>query len=379
MTNTPHPVFDTLDYLKQPHPVLETLNRSAKQDYDLAIDFLKQYDGSKATFESYRRELERLFQWGMHIAEKSLLALKRSDIEDYIQFCMNPPKNWIGHKRVSRFKDKEGLRVVNPDWRPFVVSVSKMDHKRGITANKNDYQLSQKSIREIFTVLSSFFQYLLLEEHISNNPVALIRQKSKYIRKQQNKAIVPRLTETQWQYCIDIARGLAEQNPDQHERTLFILSAFYLMYLRISELVATQRWEPQMGHFYQDENKNWWFMTVGKGNKERHIPVSDDMLAALKRYRQARGCVTALPTPGETTPLLHKVRGKGPITSDRPIRALVQHCFDQAVIKLNQQGDKEEALTLEHATVHWLRHTGISDELVLIFEFCLQRRRYFEL
>ena len=80
---------------------------------------------------------------------------------------MNPPIAWIATKRVARFKDKEGLRVINPDWRPFVVSVSKMEHKRGIKPDKNNYQLSQKAIQEIFTVLSSFYQYLLLEEHLT--------------------------------------------------------------------------------------------------------------------------------------------------------------------------------------------------------------------
>ncbi len=43
-----------------------------------------------------------------------------------------------------------------------------------------------------------------------------------------------------------------------------------------------------MGHFYQDNNGNWWFKTVGKGNKLRDIAVSDDMLSDLKRYRQSQ-------------------------------------------------------------------------------------------
>jgi len=57
------------------------------------------------------------------------------------------------------------------------------------------------------------------------------------------------------------------------------------------------------------------------------------------------------------------LKGKGPMTSDRPIRALVQQCFDEAVIRLKKEDKQEEALTLEQATVHWLRHTGISDDI----------------
>ena len=60
------------------------------------------------------------------------------------------------------------------------------------------------------------------------------------------------------------------------------MSAFYLMYLRISELAASSRWIPSMNHFQRDSDGNWWFTTVGKGNKQRQIAVSDTMLEALK-------------------------------------------------------------------------------------------------
>jgi len=107
---------------------------------------------------------------------------------------------------------------------------------------------------------------------------------------------------------------------------------------------------------------NWWFLTVGKGNKEREVSVSDDMLVALKRYRLSRG-MTPLPAPGESTPLIHKTRGKGGITSTRQIRGIVQSCFDRASEVLRSEGADEEADRLSEATVHWLRHTGISEDV----------------
>lgn len=51
------------------------------------------------------------------------------------------------------------------------------------------------------------------------------------------------------------------------------------------------------------------------------------------------------------------------MTSERPIRRLVQDCFDQAADKLELTGQKEEAVELRVATVHWLRHTGISEDV----------------
>jgi site-specific recombinase XerD len=127
------------------------------------------------------------------------------------------------------------------------------------------------------------------------NPVALIRQKSKFIRKQQNQTQIRRLTPLQWEYVIETATQMTATNPDKYERTLFIMTALYSMYLRISELAANDRWVPQMKHFFRDHDGNWWFKTVGKGNKERQIAVSNSMLNSLKRYRKYLG-LSVLPS-----------------------------------------------------------------------------------
>jgi len=356
----PSPVIDKISNLDVAN--LISPPSFAKNDLISVIEFLKQYNGNQATFDAYRREVERLLQWAWLIAKKSILEIKRQDIQEYIEFCLDPPLSWIGTIRVSRFIERGGVRQANPRWRPFVATVSKQDYKTGKKPDKNKYSLSQKAIQEIFTVLSSFYNFLLLEDKVPLNPIALIRQKSRYIQKQQTKTPVKRLTETQWQYCLKTAEQLAIDNPDQHERTLFILSALYLLYLRISELAASERWIPQMKHFYQDSNETWWFKTLGKGNKVRDIAVSDDMLHALKRFRQKRQ-MTPLPSSSDSRPLLQKEIGKGAITSTRHIRSIVQYCFDKTVEQLRKKKLATEADSLEQATVHWLRHTGISDDI----------------
>lgn len=50
------------------------------------------------------------------------------------------------------------------------------------------------------------------------------------------------------------------------------------------------------------------------------------------------------------------------MTSGRTIRRLVQSCFDEAALELGKTS-QEEAQNLQWATVHWLRHTGISDDV----------------
>lgn len=357
----PLPILDTLESLDNNTTKIAPL-KFAKNDLDAAIDFLKQYSNNQATFASYRREIERILQWAWLIANKSILEMKRQDIQDYIEFCLNPPKSWISTKRVARFIERGGIRTANTRWRPFVATVGKHDFKKGEKPDKNNHHLSQKAIREIFTILSSFYNYLVLEEKISNNPVALIRQKSKYLQKRQQQAPVMRLTDTQWQACLETVKEIAAENPDKHERTLFMISCLYLLYLRISELVENDRWTPMMNHFYQDSSDLWWFKVVGKGNKLRNIAVSDDMLSALKRYREKMN-LTPLPSSNEKTVLLSKEKGKGAMTDTRHIRRLIQYCFDQTVNKLREKKFLAEADAMESATVHWLRHTGISDDI----------------
>ena len=353
----PTAFFDTLNAMANPfkQPVssvahlLADAPPEAVQDYQYASEFIYSYRGSPDTFNTYRREVEHFLHWCWLIAQKSLDQVVRMDIETYIEFSKQPPVKWIGEKNVPRFVEHQGQRVSNPDWRPYVNS-------------GGEYVVSQAALQSLFSVLSSFYNFMIQENFLSANPVAQIRQKSKFLRKQQGQSKIRRLSPLQWDYVIETAAEMAKDQPQIHERTLFIMNALFAMYLRISELVDTSRWQPQMGHFQPDQEGNWWFVTVGKGNKEREISVSDAMLEALKRYRKSRG-LNVLPAPGESAPLIHKTRGRGGITSTRQIRGIVQKCFDQAAEKMRKEGFEEDAQRLGAATVHWLRHTGISEDV----------------
>jgi integrase len=258
--------------------------------------------------------------------------------------------------------DVEGERCPNPAWRPFVATVSKAAFKKGQRPDKADYMLSNGAIKESLAILNSFYGYLQLEEYTYINPVALLRQKSKFIQRRQGPAKVRRLSPAQWQAVLTTAEVMASQEPARHERTLFMICTLYSLYLRISELAASARWTPTMNDFHQDHEGLWWFTTVGKGNKERQIAVSDAMLKALRRWRKHLG-LSALPSPGDNSPLIPKLRGRGATTNVTHIRSIVQACFDRTIQNMNHDGKTEDAEALMDATVHWLRHTGISDDV----------------
>ncbi|MCC5792223.1 MAG: site-specific integrase [Legionellaceae bacterium] len=357
-------LFDSLNYLAQNerHVVLPSVGH--QDDFNYSLRFLRSYVGSLGTFNSYRREVERLLQWTWLIKKSTLPGLKRDDIEQFIRFCQNPPLQWISLKKVPRFLSDGERRVPNPQWRPFVATLSKAALKQGQQVDIQNFSLSQGATQEIFAILSTFFNFLIAEDYLLSNPVSLIRQKSKFIRKRQQNAPVRRLSAIQWHTVLAAAEQMAADDPEKHERTRFMMSLLFGMYLRISELAASERWVPSMNDFAKDSNGCWWFTTVGKGNKERQIAVSEDMLASLMRWRRHLG-LSVLPTPADNSPLLPKIRGHGPMSDTAPLRRIVQACFDEAARMLKQQGHFEEAENLNVATVHWLRHTGISEDVKL--------------
>jgi site-specific recombinase XerD len=361
----PVPLFDTLENLSAiPDSVYEHLRSlsvpDAEGEFTLCLQFLKSYSNSNDTFTAYRRETERLLHWSWLICKKPLKHLSRNEVRDYLQFVSAPPKSWIATKNVDRFiADGLGQRKSNPDWRPFVVRISKINRLQGKRPDKADYQLGNKSIEAIFATLSSFFTFLQQESYLEVNPISLIRQKKGYIQREQTRKVTRKLSRLQWLHVINAAEEMARKDP-LHQRTLFLMSAFYLLGVRISELAYTPTRMATMGNFAPDKEGLWWYTTIGKGNKLRDIAVPDELMTALKKYRETLG-MSSLPSREEATPLLTKNKGKEGLGS-RQIRNIVQAVFDVAIHDLLRQGKKDEAEDLATATVHWLSHTAISTD-----------------
>ncbi|MDR3492882.1 MAG: site-specific integrase [Gammaproteobacteria bacterium] len=362
----PRPLFDTLENClvisDSLHDYIASLNiAAAEHEFKLCLEFLKSYANSADTFNAYRRETERFLNWAWLINKKSLKEITRNDIRDYLQFVNNPPKNWIAIKSANRFIiDANKLRIVNPEWRPFIIRATKIGQRLGKKPEKENYQLSNKSIEAIFAGISTLYSFLQQENYLEVNPVSLIRQKKAYIQRQQVRRVTRKLSKLQWHTVISAAEEMAASNP-QHQRTLFLMSAFYLLGLRISEVAYIPGRLATMGNFAPDKEGLWWYTTIGKGNKLRDIAVPDELLDALKSYRTSLN-LPPLPSREEPTPLLPKLKGKHGLGS-RQIRYIVQDVFDQAIYGLLRLGKKDEAEDLASATVHWLRHTAISTDV----------------
>ena len=105
----------------------------ATQDFFYTQSFLKSYSRkSEATYRGYRNEVERLLLWSWTVANKSVIKLKRPDLEAYFDFVHSPPAAWVGMSVADRFKIIDGQSRQNKNWRPFVVKIAKQDRKNAL-------------------------------------------------------------------------------------------------------------------------------------------------------------------------------------------------------------------------------------------------------
>jgi integrase len=306
----------------------------------------------------FRNDIEKFLLWVFMVDKQHVDDLRKADILRYIDFCVAPPVRWISTQLHDRFNLSNGYFTSNLNWTPFRQTPPKYDKDRVLDPKK--YKPSLQTLESTFVALSSFYRHLIDEEISFGNPIPLAKRDCKHMIKDSQVKTISRLTEQQWQYLLDTAVELADTDA-LFERNLFIISTMKTLFLRLSELSERQDWTPVMSHFWTDEDNNWWFKVYGKGKKIRDITVPQGYLSYLKRYREWRG-LSSLPSKGEQTVLVEKIRGRGGLTS-RQISRLVQQVFDAAFDKMKSEKGLDAAQKLNEATTHYLRHTGASMEI----------------
>ena len=182
-------------------------------------------------------------------------------------------------------------------------------------------------MRTSLLVINSLFSYLVKAGYLSGNPLALLKRRGrKGSPLQQN---VERFLEhDQWQMLMETVETLertTERQQQHYERTRFLVAILYLLSPRVNE-VATHT----MDSFVEVRGR-WWWQVVGKGAREARVPVNQDMIQALQRYRLFMG-LSPMPNPGETTPLVMSLKGTSGITDNmiyRIIKDLVKRAADR--------------------------------------------------
>lgn len=302
----------------------------ARNDLDAVQVWLAEFQDSPHTLRNYRKEVERLLLWSILELGKPLSSLQREDIARYQAFLADPQPldRWCG-ARTSR---------TNPAWRPF------------------EGPLSAASRHQALVILNSLFDYLTEAGYLAGNPISLVRSRSRRAANQNAQTVERFLDQDLWQYVLGFVDRLPRETQGQRarqERIRYLLSFFYLLGPRISE-VATHT----MGSFVERRGK-WWWHVIGKGSKEAYIPVNQEMLAALERFRTFLG-LSPLPTPDEEVPLALNVSGTRGVTNNMIYR-LIKNILHKTAKEL-EAIQPHKADRLRRASAHWLRHTAITHQ-----------------
>ncbi len=351
--------FDILSYTEL-NEFLSAGEGWYKQHWQWGQDFLLYIGRNKSehTYTRFRNEVEKFLLWIFLFKKIPLDEFRKKEILEYADFCWKPPVSWVALSNADRFVFRNGNFQVNKNWLPFRLQIPK-SHKVD-TPDKKKYKPSQQTLTATFTAVNAFYKHLINEEICFGNPVPIAKKDCRYFIADAQVKEVRRLSEAQWQYVLETAESLAEQD-HYYERSLFVIAALKTLFLRISELSERKDWSPTMGHFWQDEHQNWWLKIFGKGRKLRDVTVPTQFIDYLKRYRSFRA-LPALPFSGDNTALVEKVRGQGGMTA-RHLSRLVQEVFDKAYEKMRHEQGDDQARKLKEASTHWLRHTGASMEI----------------
>jgi integrase/recombinase XerD len=207
---------------------------------------------------------------------------------------------FLSYEQVEKGLAGNTLLAYRRDLMKFSAYLSKHERKledarrddvRGFLAELYKNQLSARAVARHLVSLRGFFQFLMREGEISQDPSAQIDS--------------PRLAQTLPKYlsASEIERLLAQPNPSTAPglRDRAMLQVLYATGMRVSELVSV-RWE--------DFDAGLGIVRcLGKGAKERLIPVGKPALRALEEY-VAKGRSKLARKPGVSYLFVNQRGGK---------------------------------------------------------------------
>lgn len=194
---------------------------------------------------------------------------------------------------------------------------------RAFLAHLYDLGLSERTQARLLASLRSFYQYLLQEELITADPTAHLSQP------------------VQPQYLPDVLSveevnqllAAIDRTHPQGERDRTLLEVLYSTGVRVSEVISLQ-----CSAFHPEEGI---IVVIGKGNKERLVPIGRPAIRQLQRYINEVRSHQAIQTGHEDVIFLNR-RGKA------LSRVMVFNIVKQAAAKAGIQR-KVSPHTLRHS------------------------------
>ncbi|PJX19954.1 integrase (plasmid) [Advenella sp. S44] len=336
---------------------------AAQNDYQAVYEWLSLYKSH--TYQSYRKEAERLLLWCLFTMQKPLSSLTTADLALFRDFLFypQPASVWVARRKYPRTHEK---------WRPFVNPNPPPDEPAAITADPSQEvvlkgSMSRQSIAHALTVLGGLFEYLTSQQYLLSNPVKGLPS----LASQRGLRVNHRIHQRLWQRIQDALERVPVGETVAY-RTVFAIRFFYLTGLRLSELCALK-----LGDIHVQENDvgemAWYLNVVGKGGRTRQVYLVKPALAALQTYLAVLGLSGDPRLNDPDIPLVSYQKWEAAADeieegAGQWGRCGVFHTVVYADIKrfLGRLADEIEAeapfdaQTLRAISPHWLRHTFAS-------------------
>lgn len=152
-------------------------------------------------------------------------------------------------------KGKESTDITLNDLRQFITFL-------------NEMELSARSQARVVSSLKAFFRYLLIEDIIDTDPSDFLEAPKLGLKLPE----VLSLNE------IDQLIAAIDLSKSEGQRNKAMLETLYSCGLRVTELINLR-----ISNIFTDEG---FIRVIGKGNKERLVPVSDKALNEIKLYNE---------------------------------------------------------------------------------------------
>jgi integrase/recombinase XerC len=238
---------------------------------------------------------------------------------DYLKF----EKRYSAHTILSYKDDLEAFAVfVRDEFGGLALKEISPAVVRSWLASLKDQGLSSRSINRKVSTLRSFYKYQLSNGGVELSPMGAI------LSPKMSKRLPVYIERKDMAILFDEVRF-----PDDWEGLTdrLLLVILYYTGMRLSELIGLRE--------NQVDDGNRSIKVVGKGNKERVIPVNEVLIAAIREYRDKKRVELAAP---DTEVLLVGRKGKKlyPKYVYRAVRAYLA-----------------EVTTIEQKSPHVLRHT----------------------
>ncbi|MDR5749130.1 phage integrase family protein [Caballeronia sp. LZ029] len=252
----------------------------AGHDLDAVRAYLNRFRDQPKTLRAYTKELERFLLWAVVLRGNALSDLRVDDCEAYKDFLKAPDPRFVG-ERFPRH---------SPRWRPFALSDSSAaaDGQASLSAT-----LSPESQRYTVRVLRTAFTWWVDVRYLAGNPWMAVNDPV-VIKRERAMKIERALPAGLWRKLRDEldVRSAAEGAATAGAQWRAVRAVILLMGdsgLRREEAASARREDLRPSSYSTFERPVWELTIVGKGQRERTVPVSAATLNALRAHWVDRG------------------------------------------------------------------------------------------